>query len=169
MAVLEAIDDLWVPRPVAAKICGLSTTQFDVKVVPLLESDAIRPDGRRKVYSILALVKVLTAKLQPAKKLGGEEADLWSDYDSPNLERLRAAKADQAEMDVEERMGRLIRVEQWQERQRGLFSAIKRFGETLQHQFGREAVLIFNEFVEDLKTFDVESRENATPTRTSAG
>jgi hypothetical protein len=161
MAVLEAIDDLWVPRPVAAKICGLSTTQFDVKVVPLLESDAIRPDGRRKVYSILALVKVLTAKLQPAKKLGGEEADLWSDYDSPNLERLRAAKADQAEMDVAVRMGRLISVDDLKERLGWLFSRLRQYGDLLQRQFGRDAAIHHNEFMDDLKGFDVESIASA--------
>jgi hypothetical protein len=150
-------DALWLPRTLSAALLGVSASQFDSVVIPQLSSEHIRK-AKAHLYFAPAVVKVYFARqaLVKGTKPPGDD-DLWSDYDSPNLERFRAAKADQAELDVMERQGKIIFVDQVRDRLSWLFAQLKQYGERLQHQFGRDAALMHNEFMEDMKAFDVES------------
>jgi hypothetical protein len=153
----SATEELWVSTEAAAATIGASPSHFRASIAPLLPPDAIQRKGKIR-YFTPAVVKAWAARNTVAKKpIGGEDEDLWADFDSPNLERLRAAKADQAELDIAERTGKVIFVDQLRDRLQWLVSRLRQHGERLQQQCGREAALIHNELMEDLKAFDVES------------
>jgi hypothetical protein len=58
-------------------------------------------------------------------------------------------------------MGRLIAVDDLKERMGWLFSRLRQYGDLLQRQFGRDSAIHHNEFMDDLKGFDVESIASA--------
>jgi hypothetical protein len=153
----------WAPRADAAAFLGVSVNYFDTEIRPFLGDSEVEKSGRFVGVFMPAAIRIWADRKRSTEirkspqKPSGEDADLWSDYDSPNLERLRAAKADQAEMDVAVRMGRLISVDDLKERMNWLFSRLRQYGDLLQRQFGRDAAIHHNEFMDDLKGFDVES------------
>jgi hypothetical protein len=156
------LDELWMSTEACSHLIEVSPSHFRASIAPKLGPEHVRRDPKIR-YFAPAVVKASKAAVAASLKVKplGEDADLWSDFDSPNLERLRAAKADQAEMDVAVRMGRLISVDDLKERLGWLFSRLRQYGDLLQRQFGRDAAIHHNEFMDDLKGFDVESIASA--------
>jgi hypothetical protein len=167
---LRSLEDLWLNRPLAAALVGVSPAHFSQSIAPRIGQEHRRTEGKGHLFFAPAVVAAFVAHklaIEAAKADAEDEALLSGD--SPNLERWRAAKADMAEMDVALRWARLIDVDQWRDRTRPMFECLKRFGESLQRTFGREAAIQFNETMDELKTVsarideDIDRQRNATP------
>ena len=163
MAAVDGdLGPVWQTREVAAEFVGLSTTTFDKIIRPLLTPDQVKKGKSKRLWFFgPAVVKAAMARAGEAKGDGkGSE--------SSSLERWRSMRAEREALQFARESGRMIDVEEWRERYRPMFAAIKRFGETLQQQFGREAAIIFNEFLEELKSADAGIRDNDADARKGA-
>jgi phage terminase Nu1 subunit (DNA packaging protein) len=158
----SATEELWVSTEAAATIIGVSSSHFRASVATRIAPEDMRRTPKIKYFAPAVVKAWFARQTAPQKPPSGDDADLWSEFDSPNLERLRAAKADQAELDIAERTGKVIFVDQLRDRLNWLLGQWRNYGERLQHTFGREAALMHNEFTEELKAFDVESVAGVT-------
>lgn len=84
-------------------------------------------------------------KRQPAEFT---EDDLFSDAESPALERFRAARAEMVEMDLEERRREIVKRSEVREAHNIYASAIRSAGDALVKRFGNEAADILNDAIE---------------------
>lgn len=83
------------------------------------------------------------------RELIGDESLLDGAADSPALEKLRAAKAALAELDLQERRGSLVSVERSKEIGLRWAALIKRLGERLGKRWGRDATTAVNDTLEE--------------------
>lgn len=100
-------------------------------------------------------------QLRRATTQAGGDPDMVGG-DSPALERYRAAKADLAELDRDERRMKLIPRDQAEESARMRAQVMRRAGEKLQRRFGVEAQEILDDAIDEAtriieKTFGAKS------------
>ena len=150
----------WLSHHTVARLCGLSTSQFNRSIRPLVtDPSAERKRGRAVVLRARDYVrawcehKIAEARL-PAD---GDELLAADGTDSPALERYRAARAGLAELELHERVGRLIPRDEYRAAGTRLSSHIQAAGMDLQVKFGPEAHQILeerlDEFDRDLDEF----------------
>jgi len=109
--------------------------------------DRIAADGRELEA---ARRKVAQAE-QLAAAAGGEELALYAGASSPSLERLRKLKGDEAELDVLEKRGVLVRRAAVAQSMGQAADAIRRAGEKLERRFGPEARELIEEAIGELE------------------
>ena len=151
MTVQAGEEALWLTRQHAAKLVDMPVTTFDNQIATKLPAAAVRKVGRRWIYFAPTIVKALTDHQGPTRT-SGEDDDGYGDFNSPALERQRAARADLLEMEREERSGRLIDVDEWQRRTERIWGPVRRLGEQLQRLFGRPGLGLHREFVKELES-----------------
>lgn len=144
----EVLGPFWQTREIAAEYVGLSTTTFDKIIRPLLTPDQVKKGKSKRLWFFVPAV--VKAAIGRAKSAAGESES----KESSSLERWRATRADREALDLARAAGKLIDVDEWREMSRAMFDAIKRFGETLHRQHGRDAAILFNEFLEELNSVD---------------
>jgi hypothetical protein len=128
-----------------AAVWGVSVQGFHKSVLPHAPEEAI--DRREKPLLVCGpgLLKAYVAK-ELAKQ---SQSDPMTGPSSPNLERWRAARADLAELEREQREGNLIPREEIHDGLVRLAARLRKFGETLQRQFGPEAHRLLEELLDD--------------------
>jgi hypothetical protein len=142
----------WFTLVQCSGIFGVTRAVFHQTYRPLIPADSIRDiDGRITIRPrglIDAMVSRERAKVHqsPANE---DDALVFSGGDSPNLERLRGAKATLAEMDLEERRGSHANIKHLDTCLMRFASQIRRGGEILQRKFGNEASDVLNSAVID--------------------
>jgi hypothetical protein len=149
-------DDLWLSRAQTATLLGVSVSQLANVVLGRLGKDDRRKDGRAELIRTRAAVKAFVEFKTATAPLDGPD-DFNDGEASPNLERWRLARAKMAELDLHLREGRLIDVELLSDRLRGLLDLLKGFGGTLQREFGRNAAVLYNEFLDDVRGLSAKS------------
>lgn len=118
--------------------------------------------GKASAYDLREIVQWLrkSGPWQPRGKIAdavGDDILLEGGVgNSPALEKLRAAKAALAELDLQERRGTLISVEKSKEIGERWASKIKRMGERLGKRYGRDATADVNDTLEECRR-DLES------------
>lgn len=100
---------------------------------------------RGKFYN---LAEVITWKILKARQIAGDL--MAAGGDSPHLERYRSASADLREMEVEERRGALVRLDDTKEFLGRLAKIIRSLGASLGKAYGPDAQQMLNEHLEDL-------------------
>lgn len=101
-------------------------------------------DGLWSVYAVgMWRGRKEEAESQPKqRRLPPEDDPLLAGFDSPALERYRAAKASLAELDLAEREGTLLPLERTRAFLFTLADTLRHANENLQRQFGPEAMKI---------------------------
>jgi hypothetical protein len=126
---------------------------FRKTIRPLVPETDVRGTGKKGTLRIRcrAAIDAWTArKVEQATEAARKASDpLLAGGDSPELERYRAARADLAEMERDERNGSLIPRQQLDPAFVQYASAIRRAGEALQRRFGNEAAVMLNEALDD--------------------
>jgi hypothetical protein len=132
---------------------GVTPQGFASSVRPLLTPEDVKNAGERGAVRIRcrAAIDAWTArKVEQAVEAARKGNDpLLVGVDSPELERYRAARADLAEMERDERNGSLIPRQQLEPAFVQYATAIRRAGEGLQRRFGNEAAAMLNEALDD--------------------
>jgi hypothetical protein len=162
----KSVSDLWLTRPAAALLLGCSITQFGGAVVPRLDAKHKRKDGRKDLFYGPAVVDAWLLFKLAGERVKGEaiaDDDDFGEFPSPALERQRSAKADLLEIELGKQRAELIVVDQWREAVRPIYATFKRFGETLQRAYGRDAAVLHNEFVDDLQEAMRQSQISGEP------
>src|SRR4051794_15799381 len=104
-------DGLWFTRAQCAALLGITARHFDESIRPKLAAEAVRGDRRALRFHAAGVVyagtTAKTAKLEQQlvdARMAGEDPLLWAaaSGDSASLERLRMAKAQHAELDLQE-------------------------------------------------------------------
>lgn len=168
MKAATRIEDLWIGRALVSHALGCSPTQFTMVVCPRLSAEDVRKEGSRVFYSLPAAVKAFLEHKLEGRAAKSDPLDDET-LSTPALERMRAAKAEMIELDLAERKRRLIDVDEWRDRTGAMFECLKRYGATMQKTFGREAAVIHNSEMDELKTVckridaDIDHQRNANP------
>jgi hypothetical protein len=137
----------WLTRREAADLLEVSLQQFERTYQVLLPKSAIRMEGRKYLIRGRALVDAIVSK-ELAKTAPGEDAEVYAGGDSPNLERLRLAKAKLAEFEVARQERRLIPIDEHQAVLMALASRLRSAGEALQVKYGVGAAADIEEALE---------------------
>lgn len=95
--------------------------------------------GRYPLRAIIEWCKANVWKAKPALVLTGEEAALADGSDSPALERWREARAAMAEIDLQQRQGDMVALEDVAEMMRIAASRFREAGEKLIRKYGNDA------------------------------
>jgi hypothetical protein len=141
----------WLRVGQCAEAMGVSPQAFEKSYRGLLPADATKGKGTATRIHFRSLIDALIARevSKVREALGaGDDALVYGGGDSPNLERLRAAKAKLAEMDLEERKGTHADLGKLDSALKRYGITLNRTGEVLQRKFGTEVADIFNEALE---------------------
>lgn len=137
----------WFPVGVLAEIFGVTTQAFHQTYRPLIPSTAVREKGRTTEINARAAIDAwVNHQLSKQRVASGDEdsALLYADSDSPNLERLRAAKADREEMARDRDRGTHADINDLHVALARYGNALRRGGEVMQRRFGPDAADVFN-------------------------
>ena len=150
MKLREAVPRGWFTRSEMAGFFDVSEQQFDQLYRRQVPPGAERTINRRPYFHARSLHNaLLESERGKAPQTAGPDADpLLAGGDSPNLERYRGAKADLAEMDLQERRGTHANLEELDGALMRFAGGIRRAGEVLQRRFGNEASDILNEGID---------------------
>ena len=192
----RAIDGAWLSRPMAAAALGVSPNVLDKRFRELARDESGKPGaapcergtGHTLEVYVRALVEAwvnfrieralgpLREQLRAARAAPGvpDDAALWDSGDgSPALERYRAARADLAELDLEERRGDLVDRREFQALLLRTAHILRGLGESLQRQYGPDAQGLLDEAIDDVEREvqrhfaqyegNGESRDHSTP------
>lgn len=134
------------PEPIALQTQQQLADLFGVTPVTIGRWIASGCPGSRGAYplkEILAWVRTVG----PWREKIPRDADelLYGSTDCPELRRYRAAKASLAELELAERQGELIRVDQLHEGILRMATVLRRYGEKAGKRWGQEAVVGHNE------------------------
>jgi phage terminase Nu1 subunit (DNA packaging protein) len=130
-------DDGWIPLADMHRVFGVSSQSFDRYVRSHFPPDAMRKDGRSVVFYARDCIEAWAVKKFIAP-VDGDDSMLATGT-SPALERYRLARARQAELDLAEREGSLVRVDQLDAAWVTISGILRRAGATLQRQHGSGA------------------------------
>jgi hypothetical protein len=106
----------FLPATVCAQAIGVSRNTFDRRWRNRLGETDQRGEGRMVKFSIQAVVKIWASDLRAEAALAARDlpiddgitGDASSAADSPEMRRLRRARAELAELDVDERRQKLV-------------------------------------------------------------
>ncbi len=135
---------VWLTRPQVVNMFNFSDSTFRSVVVGLLPEHAIRKRGRRFEYEGRALFAVIL-------EWRATDETPATAGDSPNLERLRAARARLAELDVLERERQLIPVDELRDWLSRIAERLRIAADALQKQYGTGAYDIMARALEDMR------------------
>jgi hypothetical protein len=141
----------WFSLANSAAAFDVNRQTFHATYRPLVPPEAIKVDGRNTWIHLRRLIEAWSAKDRQIAS-GDVDAELYGGSDSPNLERLRAAKAALSEMDLEERRGTHADIRNLESGLMRFASIIRRTGEILQRRFGSEAIDILNDGIEQAES-----------------
>lgn len=130
----------WFSVADSAAAFGVNRQTFHATYRPLAPASAIKSEGRNTWINLRKLIEAWAAKDRVA---AGEEE--YGGSDSMNLERVRFAKAEMLEMDLEERRGTHVDVRKLENGIMQFASQVRRTGEILQRRFGSDAIDILND------------------------
>lgn len=145
----------WNTRDEIAGILKIQPRRVD-ELRQLLPADKQMRRGARIYIEAAAITELWwerkhAARLKRNRRLDQEEEseDLEPEAgDSAALERLRAAKAALAELELARRKGQLVEVESLRAAMAALATAARLFGDRLRERYGQEAAAMFNEWLE---------------------
>jgi hypothetical protein len=141
-------DPLWLTKPDAARVCGLSTRQFGDVIPPRLDKPAQRGAGAKLRYHAPAVVAALVAyRVEQAAPAVVDPDPAMNGPMTDNLERYRGWKADGEELTVKERRLELVKTSEVLKALAPALTAMKSAGDNLVRKFGNEAGEIFNDGV----------------------
>lgn len=145
-------EDDWFSLKQCAAAFGVTLQAFHKTYRPLIPADAIRGKGERGVkVRCRALIDAwVNHNLDKQRAVSGSDEDalVYAGSDSPNLERLRSAKAQLAEMDLEERRKTHANLKELHSSLMRFGGQIRRGGEVLQRKYGPEAADVLNEAID---------------------
>lgn len=129
-----------------AWMADLSTVSFHEVIRPLIPKDDIKYKGRIVLINARAVHRAIVE--HAAASIGGT-----TDEDSSALEAYRAARAEIAQMDVEERKRTHVPISKLRVALTKFSGRLRRAGEVLQRRFGNDASDVFNEAVDEAAQF----------------
>lgn len=142
----------WLSVAECRRAMAVSHEAWNKTYRPLVPVNAIRgagPNTRIRLRNLIdALIQRELARQREAMGQGDDDPMLYQGGESPNLERLRAAKAKLAEMDLEERRGTHADLAELHQSLLRFGGQIRRAGEILQRRYGPEATDVLNEAIE---------------------
>lgn len=147
-------EDGWFSTALAARAFGVDVRAFTRNYAPLAEqSDVRRVSDNRLEYYVRSLIDALVRRevAAAAAVAGGPDAELLGGGDSPNLERLRLAKAQIAEIELQERRKDIIPRAQVHDLLTRVSVQLRRAGEILQRQWGEDAQQVLDEALTELR------------------
>lgn len=104
--------DAWITKPTAAAILGISERWFDTQVRPRLPEEAIKTEGKALRFDGAAIVKFWIEYQReqnaPAQTNAGDDPEIYSGGNSPELEKLRAVKRQLAEHELAVKRGEVV-------------------------------------------------------------
>lgn len=139
----------------ASAVLGISASQFDAAIAPLISKKYVKMNGRARYFFAPAFVKAYcdrAATMAVRDRSGGAEDGEEFGGDSPALERQRALRADLLEIELGQKRGELISVKDWEGLTDRIWGPIRRMGESMQRLFGREGLNLHRELVKELET-----------------
>lgn len=151
--------DVWLNRADMARLFRCTAATFDANERQLAEDADVRRDGRKTLFNASAIVEraIESARLE---SIDSEEAELLTGPNTPALERLRAAKAHLAELDLAKRRGELVEIAELRGGLTTIANRLRSCLETLQRSYGDEAADLLREAIDDCEqTFEVDHAE----------
>lgn len=104
----------WISKQTAAAILGLGESWFDRQIRPRLHPDAIKTEGKSIRFDGAAVVKYWIEYQReqnaPAQTNAGDDPEIFSGGNSPELEKLRAVKRQLAEHELAVKRGEVVDV-----------------------------------------------------------
>lgn len=145
---------LWLTRGHSALLLGVSARHFDEAIRPRLAPEAVRGDGKGLRFSapevVATWLRIRDERRAPTSSPDMDDALLAAGGDSPNLERLRAARASMAELDLDERRKAVVPLEKLEPALAKFAGVLRGAGTTLQRQYGNEVAAVLNEAVDEV-------------------
>jgi hypothetical protein len=152
MAIDRRREEGWLTLDDMARVFDVTPRGFASIIRPLIPADCIRPEGRRVMVYARGAIDAYAAKKQAeVAAAAGADVDptLFTGTDSPALERLRLANAELKELELSQRRRDLIPRRQVHQGFGLVASILRRAGEILQKQFGRDAHAVIEEALND--------------------
>ena len=142
----------WFTREELADIFAVTVTQIDRRHKKLAPADAVQTVDRKTFYRPAGIIAAMIREAStPAAGADPDNAMLLAPGDSPALERWRAARADVAEIERDERLNKVADVEILNAAVRPALVAMRSTGDRLVREFGNAAGDIFNEGVNEFE------------------
>jgi len=128
----EEHDPWWWTRGRCAELIGLTPDQFQRRIRKQVPASAVRGQGRGLRYDIRVVITVwLDQSRHESGQMSDEDALLYANADSPQLERLRKLSADHKELQVEQMRGKLVDIEQLHDQLMMIAAVLRDAGERL--------------------------------------
>lgn len=147
-AKAASADRLWMPRQTCAILLKMSPSLFDHSIRPRLEEKDKRLGGNVQYYyapSVVAAHQQYLDDRDGSRKKG-------EDVDDEVNRRIKTAKAEMAELEALEAKGKVVSVEDWEQRVSGSFwTVLNGFSKTMKRSFGNEGVMVFNDFLAEAR------------------
>lgn len=140
-------DRFWMSRSEICKLIGMGQEFFRTVIQPALSGEHARQtSGRGRPWRFFApaCVQILLRRSSPS-----EEQAIWAGAPSPELERLRRAKADLAELEYAQRVGSVVSTEVVYSELLPMMVRVRSAGEELGREFGPRAQQILVETVDE--------------------
>ena len=141
-------DEGWFDANTLSRIWDVTTNYFRDNVLKLAKADGVKQgkDRRTKLYYARDLLDAWARQQYGGKSLvKGETDPLLAGGTSPALEDYRRQKAELAKLDLAERRGELVNLNEFRDLHMRLARNLRKVGEQLQRKCGHEAWQIHDE------------------------
>ena len=133
--------DGWLKTTAMCCVFDITSNSFRRYVLPLIPSDGVRRSGRTTLIHARTAVEAWAAH----RYAGVGAMAATGNGDSPGLEAYRQARAELARLDLAERRGELVNVEQLNAAWARVAAVLRRGSALVERQFGSEARDVFDQ------------------------